>query len=212
MPHITCFIVPRQILRLGDPARRSCDACESFGAWLKKTIKERTCRRRLRTDPSKHTRKDGDGGIITWEQHFKKGYIQQAFSRAVVTERLGHGRENEPYLQRADWKRLQSGKSTTKYDKVCRPLDEDAENGDAQQRNLKDLVAEQQAGVCPPLPEPRPARAQIHMPLVRDRGRRLTTTHRMGICPPTPARIVDRREALASIYYGMVCSGINGTS
>ena len=32
VPHIMVFIVPQQILRLGDPAKRSCDACESFGA------------------------------------------------------------------------------------------------------------------------------------------------------------------------------------
>ena len=48
-PHILLFIVPRQMLELGDPARRSCDSCESFGAMLKKIIKHSTCRRRLRT-------------------------------------------------------------------------------------------------------------------------------------------------------------------
>eukprot|EP00965_Chrysotila_dentata_P024439 809129-Pleurochrysis_carterae.AAC.1 len=46
--HVLCFIVPRQILPLGDPSRRSCDACESFGAMLKKIIKHLTCRRSLR--------------------------------------------------------------------------------------------------------------------------------------------------------------------
>ena len=28
------------MVKLGDPARRSCDACESFGAMLKKIIKQ----------------------------------------------------------------------------------------------------------------------------------------------------------------------------
>ena len=45
--HIGCFIVPRQMLLLGDPSRRSCDACESFGAMVKKLIKFATSRRRV---------------------------------------------------------------------------------------------------------------------------------------------------------------------
>ena len=47
VPHIMLFIVPRQMVTLGDPARRSCDACESFGAMVKKLIKFATCRRRI---------------------------------------------------------------------------------------------------------------------------------------------------------------------
>ena len=39
VPHITLFVVPRQMVALGDPVRRSCDACESFGAAVKKIIK-----------------------------------------------------------------------------------------------------------------------------------------------------------------------------
>ena len=46
VPHILLFIVPRQMVSLGDPTRRSCDACESFGAMVKKLIKHSTCRRR----------------------------------------------------------------------------------------------------------------------------------------------------------------------
>ena len=49
VPHILLFIVPRQMVSLGDPARRSCDACESFGAMVKKLIKHATCRRRIGT-------------------------------------------------------------------------------------------------------------------------------------------------------------------
>ena len=49
VPHILLFIVPRQMVSLGDPARRSCDACESFGAMVKKIIKHATCRRRTGT-------------------------------------------------------------------------------------------------------------------------------------------------------------------
>ena len=43
--HILMFVVPRQIVELGDPSRRSCDACESLGARFKKVIKHLTCRR-----------------------------------------------------------------------------------------------------------------------------------------------------------------------
>ena len=46
---LVLFIVPRQMVSLGDPTRRSCDACESFGAMVKKLIKHSTCRRRLGT-------------------------------------------------------------------------------------------------------------------------------------------------------------------
>ena len=42
VPHILLFIVPRQMVSLGDPSRRSCDACESFGAMVKKIIKHAT--------------------------------------------------------------------------------------------------------------------------------------------------------------------------
>ena len=52
VPHILLFIVPRQMVSLGDPARRSCDACESFGAMVKKIIKHATCRRRCGTVPA----------------------------------------------------------------------------------------------------------------------------------------------------------------
>ena len=45
VPHIMCFIVPRQLVELGDQTRRSCDACESFGALTKKLIKHATCHR-----------------------------------------------------------------------------------------------------------------------------------------------------------------------
>ena len=54
VPHILLFVVPHQMVSLGDPVRRSCDACESFGAMVKKLIKHSTCRRRLGTvHPSK---------------------------------------------------------------------------------------------------------------------------------------------------------------
>eukprot|EP00965_Chrysotila_dentata_P117360 3878902-Pleurochrysis_carterae.AAC.4 len=36
--HVLCFVVPRQILTLGDPSRQSCDASESFGAIVEKII------------------------------------------------------------------------------------------------------------------------------------------------------------------------------
>ena len=38
VPHILVFIVTQQMVILGDPMPRSCDACESFGAMVKKII------------------------------------------------------------------------------------------------------------------------------------------------------------------------------
>ena len=144
VPHVMCFIVPRQVLPLGDPTRRSCDACEAFGAWLKKTIKEKTCRRRVIQGSVDHVTKDTDGSIIkTWKQTFKSGYIQQAFTRAVVKEKLGHGAENEPYLQREDWKRLRSGKTMVKYDrKPALGTETDPEHPRSLKDILGDMVAE----------------------------------------------------------------------
>eukprot|EP00965_Chrysotila_dentata_P188946 6173043-Pleurochrysis_carterae.AAC.2 len=59
--HVLCFIVPRQICTLGDSSRRSSDACESFGAVLKKTIKHLNCRRRIQKDVGTHM----DNGKVT---------------------------------------------------------------------------------------------------------------------------------------------------
>eukprot|EP00965_Chrysotila_dentata_P254766 6211987-Pleurochrysis_carterae.AAC.2 len=47
VPHVIAFIVPRQILTLGDPSRRSCDACEACGAACKNTNKSLTRQRHL---------------------------------------------------------------------------------------------------------------------------------------------------------------------
>ena len=112
VPHISCFIVPRQIVWLGDPASRACDACESYGAMVKKLIKHNTCRRRVRGGTS------GDGPAFThehkrgdkkWRQSFTRGYIEQAFRRCCVKEQLLHGEANQPYLQRTDWKLKEKG-------------------------------------------------------------------------------------------------------
>lgn len=144
VPHVLSFIVPRQVLPLGDPTRRSCDACEAFGAWLKKTIKQKTCRRKVIALTVDHVKKDGETITSQWKQTFKCGYIQQAFSRAVVREKLGHGTENEPYLQRADWKRLRTGKTMVKYDR--KPAPDQSDDTPARPRNLKDILAEQGMG------------------------------------------------------------------
>ena len=146
IPHVMSFVVPRQILKLGCPARRSADSCEAFGAWLKKSIKHRTCRRRAnRSTTVEHVRKTASG-IVKWKQHFRRGYLQQVFTKACVKERLNYGAENVPFLQRVDWKRLRSGKSTTKYDsKHAKAQVQAAEDGQSpmQPRNIKDCLAEQ---------------------------------------------------------------------
>ena len=114
VPHIMCFIVPRQMVLLGDPTRRSCDACESFGAMAKKLIKHATCRRPLmraseRTD---HGAKAKEAGAPErrWTQTFKVGFCEQAFKRLCVRESLQHGKANAAYLQRADARRTAVGK------------------------------------------------------------------------------------------------------
>jgi hypothetical protein len=102
--HIACFIVPRQMVLLGDPSRRSCDACESFGAMVKKLIKHTTCRRRLTSAAQSNQQR--------WKKAFTVGFIEQAFRRACVREALQHGEENKPFQQRADARRTAQGRAT----------------------------------------------------------------------------------------------------
>ena len=109
VPHILVFIVPLQMVYLGDPTRRSADACESFGAMVKKVIKHTTCRRRRSTEALPHASKKS--GKI-WKQTFRRGYIEQAFRRVSVRESLQHGLENAPYVQRADVRRTSLGKAS----------------------------------------------------------------------------------------------------
>ena len=145
VPHVLCFVVPRQVLELGDPSRRSCDACESFCAWLKTEIKERTCRRRVLVGSTEHVQKYSNGARTrSWKQTFRVGYIQQAFTKGCVKERLRHGVENIPFLQRDDYKRLVQGKTQKKYDRKDTGQS-DGDGAPAPPRNLKDIMAEQMA-------------------------------------------------------------------
>mmetsp|Transcript_13807 Transcript_13807/g.29920 ORF Transcript_13807/g.29920 Transcript_13807/m.29920 type:complete len:207 (+) Transcript_13807:1497-2117(+) len=114
VPHISCFVVPRQMLWMGDPASRAADSCESYGAMVKKMIKHSTCRHRVRGDSSSsvgpayaHEHKRGDK---LWRQTFRRGYIEQAFRRCCVRESLLHGEENVPFLQRSDYQLKQKGR------------------------------------------------------------------------------------------------------
>ena len=113
VPHVSCFIVPRQIKELGEPSKRACDACESFGAVTKHVIKKLTCRRRTRAADGSavsaiHKRRSAPrgagGGRKEWKQTFGRGYLEQCFRRLCVREALLHGKEDEPYLCREDWK------------------------------------------------------------------------------------------------------------
>ena len=121
--HVLVFIVPRQMVDLGDPSRRSCDACESLGAAIKKIIKHLTCRRRCGTATTYSHR--SQSGAKLWRQSFSKGYIQQAFERVSVRAGLLHGEENKRYLQRSDFRLLQKGKAGTskfKAEDECAPV------------------------------------------------------------------------------------------
>ena len=66
----------KPIKTLGAPSRRSCDACESLGARIRKIIKFSTCRRRT----TSHTNQG-----CWWKQTFTKVYVEQAFSRICVS-------------------------------------------------------------------------------------------------------------------------------
>jgi hypothetical protein len=107
--HVLVFVAPFQYLQLGDPARRSCDACESLGASVKKLIRELTCRR-LTGSTHRHTSRAGRKEA--WQQTFGRGYIDQAFNRVSVRARLLHGEENAAYSQRADFVLRESGKTS----------------------------------------------------------------------------------------------------
>jgi hypothetical protein len=120
VPHIGQNIYPRQLLELGDAARRSAESCESFGAKMKKTIKHLTCRRNRSSTATQHTSKAGKS---KWKQVFTKGYIEQAFSRGCVSESLKHGEDNRPYLQVKDARMKAAGKANvyTKFSEVAPP-------------------------------------------------------------------------------------------
>ena len=118
VPHILAFIVPRQMVELGDPTRRSCDACESFGALVKKVIKHATCRRRVKGNAKStvHNSKFKAEGLNyrTWTQAFNVGFVEQAFSRVCVRESLQHGEANAPFMQRKDALRTATGVASWK--------------------------------------------------------------------------------------------------
>ena len=138
------FIVPRQILRLGDPSRRSCDACESFGARMKKIIKERTCRRSLKHGKTVHNGKGHGTDKKIWYTSFLKGYIEQAFSRLNVSERLSHGPENEKHLQRADYLRTTGGKDKARWKKWR----EDTDDGETSPLRPRNMISALEAHRC----------------------------------------------------------------
>eukprot|EP00965_Chrysotila_dentata_P235751 6200937-Pleurochrysis_carterae.AAC.1 len=92
VPHVMTLIVPRQILTLGDPLRRSCYAFESFGVACKHIIKKLTCQRH-------HT------------ATYTRGYIETAFKRACVAASLIDGESNLRYLQRNDASLMSTGRT-----------------------------------------------------------------------------------------------------
>eukprot|EP00965_Chrysotila_dentata_P202928 6181403-Pleurochrysis_carterae.AAC.2 len=87
--------MPLHIVDLSDPTPRSCDACEFFGAMLKKVIKHlsasvaaaacATTARRSGCKPSAAA-----------------SYTEQAFRRKCVRANFIHSDSNARYLQRSD--------------------------------------------------------------------------------------------------------------
>lgn len=102
VPHIACNIVPRQIVSLGEPTRRSADACESYGACAKRLIKHVTCRRALSAT-------------------YTRGFVEQAFRRLVVRSGLIHGEANAPFLQRKDAMLLDAGRASDGHSRAEGP-------------------------------------------------------------------------------------------
>eukprot|EP00965_Chrysotila_dentata_P081733 2698262-Pleurochrysis_carterae.AAC.1 len=118
--HVLCFVVTRHTLKLGDPTRRSCDACESFGAMLKKMIKHLTCRRRINKSGSLR-----DNGKKEWLETFRRGYTEQAFRCVCARADLIHGKANVRYMQRTDYRLKNTGraaKASTNQAEVTGPL------------------------------------------------------------------------------------------
>ena len=108
VPHIASYIVPRQIVLMGNPSSRSADSCESFGAVVKKVIKHLTCRRHVRPKGSiTHHR-----GPKAWGQSFTRGYVEQCFRRTAVRSSLLHGEDNVPYLERQHYRLKSHGRFT----------------------------------------------------------------------------------------------------
>ena len=99
------------------PASRSARA-----SYIKKLIKERTCRRTIKHENSVENGKKT--GKKTWHTSYLKGYIEQAFARLNVSERLSYGPENEPHLQRADYLRTTGGRDKERWRKWREETDE----------------------------------------------------------------------------------------
>ena len=112
VPHILVFIVPRQMVFLGDPTRRSCDACESFGAMVKKTIMHQA-----------HAVPPPPGGCRAGRA--QEQVVGQDLEAVLPPRRAGlpschrcasrcsTGVDNAPYLQRTDARRKAVGKTNT---------------------------------------------------------------------------------------------------
>eukprot|EP00966_Prymnesium_polylepis_P008307 191447-Prymnesium_polylepis.1 len=116
VPHVAQFIVPRQMVELGDLARRSADACESFGAMFKKLIKHSTCRRRMMgnektTHKSKAT---SQSSRARWQQTFNRGYStssRRSPGRVSVSP-FSMGRKTPPFGSTSTFGARSPGKAT----------------------------------------------------------------------------------------------------
>ena len=95
---------------MGDPQRRSCEACESFGSVCKQLIRHNTCRRRSSASQL-HGHRSANGKQL-WAQTFKRGYVEQCFRRVCVRAELLHGEASQPFLQRKDNQLLKKGKAS----------------------------------------------------------------------------------------------------
>ncbi|KAL1523952.1 hypothetical protein AB1Y20_018868 [Prymnesium parvum] len=112
-PHVALVVVPRQMVKHGDPNRRGTDQSESYGAAIKDTIHRRCLRRKKGARAEKHTRRRKDGTTTTWMQRpLSVSRVMQTYRDMSVRERLLRDEDSKAYLLRHHFTLASSGFTT----------------------------------------------------------------------------------------------------
>ena len=99
VPHVLLVIVPRQMVRHGDPTSRGADHSEAYGASLKDSIHNRLLRRKKAKAGAKVTHNHRDGTSHK-QNALQYSRVMQAFRNEGVRERLLRDEASIPFLQR----------------------------------------------------------------------------------------------------------------
>ena len=102
--HVGMTEYVRQMVRDGDPNRRSCQVNEAFGAKLKYVMRNLVCRR-LAKNKTIHCKRQKQGDTTRaqrWTQTFKSGRIKQTFRRMNLYRKIIDDPYYEHLLQRKD--------------------------------------------------------------------------------------------------------------